>query len=134
MHDDSRELCGGNGMLFDGRCECDDCWEGSTCSVPTPPAKCIVNANSGTPIIFENYWIDHPEVEMRIRPSYHIGYGASIGCGGGYGFNVCDQDRMVNAIRRLHRDFGNFDTTGFEVIVGVGSTALIPAAVWVGSP
>ena len=28
----------------------------------------------GTPYIFEDYWLAHPEPALVVRPSYHLGY------------------------------------------------------------
>jgi len=119
--DESRAACSGHGMLFSGAdaCECFDCWTGSTCELRiTNASECIVNANSGTPFIFEEYWVQHPEATVSIKPSYHIGYGA-------------DMPRLEAAIRSLHTVVGNaVADDSVHVVVGLGSTELINAALY----
>jgi len=120
--DGSRAACSGHGMLFDdaAACECFDCWTGSTCSerLPDESELCVVVANSGTPYIFEQYWVAHPEAAISIKPSYHIGYNP-------------DMPRLEAAIRSMHELVGNavVDETK-HVVVGIGSTELINAALY----
>ena len=115
--DRSREVCSGNGMRYAGTdaCECDDCYKGPTCAVRVSEAHCVVQANSGTPYIFEEYWVAHPQAQTTVLPSYHIGYGAEV-------------PRLHRAIRALHKMTGNAEVDGREVVIGVGSTELIAAA------
>ena len=122
-HDASRERCGGHGMLYADAdaCACFDCWSGEDCSERLEGAACIVDANSGTPFIFEDYWVRHPEATVEILPSYHIGYGSHM-------------PRLEAAIRALHELVGNAETVGREVVVGIGSTELISAAMYALAP
>ena len=120
--DQSRASCSGHGMLFDdaASCECFDCWTGATCSerVLTADAACVVEANSGTPYIFEDYWVRHPEAAVTIKASAHIGYDHHV-------------PRLEAAIRRLHALVGNAVVDGsMHVVVGIGSTELINAALY----
>jgi len=126
-----RAACSGHGLLEDGRCRCDDCYGGFYCEQDV--GNCTVMADSGTPYLFEDFWVrpEHAAAAVAIPPHYHIGYGSSVGCsGGGISGAACDSDQLVQAIRRVHRAVGNFDTEGFEVVVGVGSTQLISGALW----
>jgi hypothetical protein len=119
----SREACGGHGMWYDDAdaCECFDCWAGPTCSERLTGSACVVVADSGTPYLFESYWVAHPEARTTILPSYHIGYGSHL-------------PRLERAIRRLHGLVGNADLDGREIVVGIGSTELISASLYALSP
>mmetsp|Transcript_37421 Transcript_37421/g.98995 ORF Transcript_37421/g.98995 Transcript_37421/m.98995 type:complete len:486 (-) Transcript_37421:201-1658(-) len=122
--DTSRSACNDHGVLYDAEsaasCSCFECWTGPQCSerIPTNAAECIVQANSGTPLMFENYWVHHPEATIKVAPSYHIGYGDEM-------------PRLKDAIRSMHALVGNavVDETK-HVVVGVGSTELINAALF----
>ena len=117
--DRSREQCGGHGMLYEGadECECFDCWSGPFCAEKLEGDACVVTANSGTPYIFEEYWVRHPEARTSILPSYHIGYGYRL-------------PRLERAIRSLHKMVGNAEVDGREIVIGIGSTELISAAMY----
>jgi hypothetical protein len=117
--DHSREACGGHGMWYNGAdsCECFDCWTGQTCDEQLTGDDCVVVSEGGTPYLFESYWVAHPEAVTTILPSYHIGYGSHL-------------PRLERAIRRLHEMVGNAETAGREIVVGIGSTELISAALY----
>ena len=107
--DMSRESCSGNGILFDDAesCLCFDCWTGSTCSTPLRGDKCVVQAGSGTPFLFEDYWLAHPEAALTIRASYHLGYtpfqiSAETGDA-----EIRALPRLEKAVRELHAMVGN---------------------------
>jgi aspartate/methionine/tyrosine aminotransferase len=119
--DGSRAACGGNGMLFadESACRCFDCWAGLDCSERLTGDACVVMANSGTPYIFEDYWIDRPEASITILPSYHLGYSTEPVL-----------PRLEAAIRALHALVGNAVTEGKHIVVGLGSTELISAALY----
>lgn len=121
--DHSREVCSGNGMRFQGAdaCECFDCFSGVTCATRVPEDKCIVGAGSGTPYIFEDYWVNHPEARTTVLPSYHIGYGSEL-------------PQLERVIRALHKMVGNAEVDGRHIVIGVGSGELIPAALYALSP
>ena len=36
-------------------CRCHACWKGSKCNVQTPPESCLIPAEGGDPLIFEDY-------------------------------------------------------------------------------
>mmetsp|Transcript_67400 Transcript_67400/g.185749 ORF Transcript_67400/g.185749 Transcript_67400/m.185749 type:complete len:319 (-) Transcript_67400:2606-3562(-) len=141
------EQCGDSGIFEDGGCTCFDCFRGTLCNEELLPEVCVVNAAGGTPLIFEDYWVQHPdEATITIRPAYHIGYGKEIGCGnvavlaGSYrvaGMNpACDE--LAAVVRRIHTmvgnaNFGNDDNGDNEtmyLVFGVGSTELIAASMW----
>ena len=138
--------CGWHGIFEDGACVCFDCWTGDACADATPLDACVVAAAGGTPLLFEDYWTRHAdEATLSLPPSYHIGYGARIGCGdeavaaGDYRVPGVDPacDALAAAVRRVHALVGNADARradeaadGFYVVLGVGSTELIAAAMW----
>lgn len=104
-------------------CTCFDCWSGESCSIrlaDDDPA-CMVQAGSGTPYLFEEYWIEHPEPVLEVLPSYHIGYGDHL-------------PRLERAIRELHRLVGNAVVDGKYMVIGIGSTELISAAMYALAP
>ena len=115
----SRESCNGNGMLFADAevCTCFDCWTGDSCSVRLTGEACMVDASSGTPYIFEKWWVDHPAPTLTVAPSYHLGYGSEM-------------PRLDSVIRQLHALVGNAQTDGRRIVVGVGSTELISSAMF----
>lgn len=117
--DVSRDACSGNGILFDDAesCTCFDCWTGDACEERLHGDACVVHAAGGTPLIFEDYWVAHPEAETVLRPSYHIGYGDEM-------------PRLEHAVRELHAMVGNADLRGQHVVFGIGSTELINAALY----
>ena len=118
--DESHQACSEHGILFDGAddCVCFDCWTGSRCEHRVHGSACVINADGGTPYIFEDYWVAHPEAQITIRPSYHIGY--SFGT----------LPRLERAIRELHSMTGNALTRGRYLVVGIGSTELVNAAIY----
>jgi len=117
--DVSRDACSGNGILFDDAesCTCFDCWTGDACDERLHGDACVVHAAGGTPLIFEDYWVAHPEAETVLRPSYHIGYGDEM-------------PRLEHAVRELHAMVGNADLRGQHIVFGIGSTELINAALY----
>ena len=108
-------------MKFDGysTCRCFECWTGDTCGtrIPTLSPNCVVDSNGGSPYMFESYWVDHPEPALTVLPSYHLGYGSRV-------------PRLEGAIRELHALVGNAVTDGKHIVIGVGSTELISAAMY----
>jgi histidinol-phosphate/aromatic aminotransferase/cobyric acid decarboxylase-like protein len=123
VFDSSRQACGNHGMLFEdsGTCTCFDCWAGDACEEQLRGDECVVGADTGTPWIFEDYWIANPQPRLSLLPSYHLGYGADV-------------PRLEAAIRALHELVGNFDTRGQHLVIGVGSTELISAGLYALAP
>jgi histidinol-phosphate/aromatic aminotransferase/cobyric acid decarboxylase-like protein len=118
--DQTRALCNDHGIWTDGACDCFDCWLGEECTLRQADmsAECVVMANSGTPYLFERYWVEHaPAAALHIEASYHIGYGDAV-------------PRLEAAIRAVHALVGNAVTQGRHLIVGIGSTELISAAMF----
>jgi len=113
--------CHGHGIRFADAegCTCFDCWTGATCYEPLPldAAECVVQAGSGTPFLFEEYWVAHPEAAIEITPFNHVGYGADV-------------PRLERAIRAVHRLVGNAEVDGRHIVIGVGSTEMINAALF----
>lgn len=123
LADRSRQACSNHGMWFDdiGTCSCFDCWTGDTCEEQLKGDECIVTAASGTPWLFEDYWLAHPQPRLSLLPSYHLGYGSDV-------------PRLEAAIRKLHDLIGNYDARNQHLVIGVGSTELISAALYALSP
>ncbi|DBA90225.1 TPA: hypothetical protein ACH3X1_003523 [Trebouxia sp. C0004] len=119
LTDDSRILCSMNGIIAEGEksCSCYDCWQGDDCSVGTDIHQCNITADSGTPLLFEDYWLAHPEAEVRVRASFHQGYGGPL-------------PELEAAIRALHAQVGNAVTNGRQIVIGMGSSMLITAAMY----
>lgn len=118
--DTSRDACNGNGIqyLFEATCDCFPCFAGPTCADAVPLRDCNISADSGTPLIFEDYWVMHPEPEIRVRASDHIGY-------------VKRQSVMLeDLIRKLHAMAGNAITEGRRIVIGHGSSQLLHAALF----
>ena len=124
MHDASREVCSNHGMKYDDvdACLCFDCWSGETCEQRLYGSGCVVQANSGTPLIFEDYWVKHPEARISIKSSFRIGYEPDA------------MPRLEEAIRSLHDLVGNAEHRGRDIVIGVGSTELIAAALYALAP
>ena len=142
-----RVACSMHGTYEDGLCRCDDCWDGARCefaiTASSPgmtsngsAAPCVSQADTGTPYLFEDYWIermvtnDARDAVAEILPYYHIGYGSQIGAGscGGFGFGSGEcPDALESEVRALHKAVGNFDPDGFEFVAATGSTQLIAA-------
>lgn len=119
LTDDSRILCSMNGIIAEGEksCSCYDCWQGDECSVGIDIHQCNITADSGTPLLFEDYWLAHPEAEVRMRASFHQGYGGPL-------------PQLEAAIRALHAQVGNAVTDGRQIVIGMGSSMLITAAMY----
>ena len=121
--DGSRSACSDHGIMFadaGGVCACFDCWSGRICSERQPDSStsCIVSANSGTPYMYESYWVEHPRAAITIAASYHIGYGDTV-------------PRLEAAIRSMHKLVGNAVVDSSKhIVIGIGSTELINAAMY----
>lgn len=62
--DDGHSRCNNNGMWHadaaGNRCECFQCWSGDKCD--TYNSDCVLVVHGGDPMMFENYWVDQPDV------------------------------------------------------------------------
>ena len=150
--DTSQLACSQHGIQFDGDegCVCFDCWTGRTCETRLEGTACVVQADGGTPYVFEDYWVAHPSAEIKIRPSYHIGCEPAERTAAGHRASrrrapatprdrgpparTADSDgpipRLERAIRSLHALVGNAATEGRHLVLGIGSTELVNAAVY----
>eukprot|EP00884_Botryococcus_braunii_P004197 jgi/Botrbrau1/13779/Bobra.0056s0031.1 len=119
--DVSREACGGTGTWYrqDASCSCFQCYTGPNCQTAIPLSNCSFNAESGTPLLFEEYWVAHPEAELRIPASEHLGY-----------MDKPILPRLEAAIRAMHAMVGNIETKGKYIVVGLGSSQVIMAALY----
>ncbi|KAK9790345.1 hypothetical protein WJX73_007016 [Symbiochloris irregularis] len=82
----------------------------------------MIDSESGTPYLYERYWLQHPEAEFRLLPSDNIGY---------LDFPGPVLPRLEAAIIRLHAQVGNAITEGRRIVVGVGSAEVLMASMWV---
>ncbi|KAK9862148.1 hypothetical protein WJX84_009171 [Apatococcus fuscideae] len=117
LADASRFPCSGNGIQSQGdlSCRCYDCWTGDDCSTQEDIHTCTVDVESGSPLLFEDYWISHPEAEVRVQASYHEGYGTQL-------------PQLERAIRAIHAQVGNAVTDGRSIVIGMGSSQILNAA------
>ncbi|KAH8965659.1 hypothetical protein BDL97_04G128200 [Sphagnum fallax] len=126
--------CSGHGSVFmdtvlvgsDGAqiCECHECFTGPDCALLIP--DCAVEADSGDPLLFEEYWMQHPDLGTVVIPGwYRMSYQT---CDAGTLADYCT-DALKAAIQDLHALTGNAVTKGRYIVLGTGSTQLINAAV-----
>ena len=115
----SKSTCGGNGIKFADAesCTCFACYTGDTCAELLDDSSCVLQLTSGTPFLFEDYWVEHPEAEITILPSDHVGYDRQ-------------HPRLERSIRALHDLVGNAVERDRHIVVGIGSTELISAALF----
>ena len=105
--DTSKSTCGGNGIKFADAesCTCFACYTGDTCAELLDDSSCVLQLTSGTPFLFEDYWVEHPEAEITILPSDHVGYDRQ-------------HPRLERAIRALHELVGNAVMRDRHIVVG----------------
>ena len=95
----------------------------------------------GTPYIFEDYWLAHPEPALVVRPSYHLGYSPfeANPLAGSFDAGVVDNlgakeiramPRLERAVREVHALVGNAELDGMHLVFGLGSTELVNAALY----
>ena len=101
-----------------GRCACFSCVYGEKCDILGNSKTCELDVSIGNPTMFESYWEKHREVSHTVYPAHHLDYGLHT------------SSLLENLIRELHRVVGNADTKNKYVVIGAGSTALIPAAIY----
>lgn len=65
--DHSREYCNNQGVLYAGdqACTCFDCFVGATCAEAQSDAECVIQAESGTPLVFGEF----PRFSLNFIPS-----------------------------------------------------------------
>jgi len=81
---------------------------------------------SGDPLLFEEYWMQHPDLGTVVIPGwYRMSYQT---CDAGTLGDYCT-DALKAAIQDLHALTGNAVTKGRYIVLGTGSTQLINAAV-----
>ena len=95
----------------------------------------------GTPYIFEDYWLAHPEPALVVRPSYHLGYSPfeANPLAGSFDAGVVDNlgakeiramPRLERAVREVHALVGNAELDGMHLVFGLGSKELVNAALY----
>lgn len=130
--------CSGHGRAFlDGQqiladhgrqlpiCECNSCYGGLDCSQFFP--DCLVNAESGDPLFLEPYWVKNAGKSAIVVAGWHRMSYSYINS------SVILQELERN-IRKLHAIVGNAITQSRFIMIGVGSTQLLNAAVHAFSP
>ena len=102
-------------------CLCFDCWSGEAASSASMVADAWFS-QFWDAINFEDYWVKHPEARISIKSSFRIGYEPDA------------MPRLEEAIRSLHDLVGNAEHRGRDIVIGVGSTELIAAALYALAP
>ncbi|KAG9147362.1 hypothetical protein Leryth_019517 [Lithospermum erythrorhizon] len=113
-----------DGVLKNGNpvCECDSCFSGSNCS--QFDHNCVADATSGDPLFLEPFWEEHAASSALITPGWHrMSYSFPNA-------NSLVSQELEDHIRKLHSAVKNANTEGRYLIVGVGSTQLLNAAVY----
>ncbi|KAK9816534.1 hypothetical protein WJX72_001636 [[Myrmecia] bisecta] len=105
-----------NGIIYAQSCSCYQCRAGPRCE--NEVMDCELDASSGTPLLFEDFWLNHPEAHTHIEAHDHLGYAFS------------HHPALESAIRGIHAMVGNAITEGREVVLGIGSSQLISAAMF----
>ncbi|XP_039117198.1 tryptophan aminotransferase-related protein 3-like [Dioscorea cayenensis subsp. rotundata] len=116
-----------DGIMINGRpsCECNTCYHGSDCSIPS--LDCSADADSGNPLFLEPYWYRHAKGSAVVVAGWHrMGYDAT-------GENFISVE-LEQHIRKLHRIVGNAVVDDRFIIFGAGSTQLLYALVHALSP
>eukprot|EP00698_Gefionella_okellyi_P024733 TRINITY_DN880_c0_g1_i1.p1 TRINITY_DN880_c0_g1~~TRINITY_DN880_c0_g1_i1.p1 ORF type:complete len:399 (-),score=86.01 TRINITY_DN880_c0_g1_i1:153-1349(-) len=106
-------------------CECFQCYQGLNCE--SEIANCTVGAGDGDPLIFEQYYLNHPiDGEVTIPSDYRTPYE------GGYpeefAFHI--NPVLVDLLKALHRQINNAETEGYTFVAGAGCTQLLGAAMY----
>jgi hypothetical protein len=112
--------CNNNGYLFEGEkvCECfnKNCFTGDKCQTYLGDDMCEIDVDGGSPEIFTEYWVKHP-MRSTVSMSHRIGYNP-----------VKVDERLKNAIIRIHKHVNNSATDGMHLVFSSGSTSLISIA------
>ncbi|CAM6126897.1 unnamed protein product [Calypogeia fissa] len=121
--------CSGHGIVeLDyetglGDCRCHPCFTGRDCS--STDEGCIVDVGQGDPTMFEKYWLHNGDsCTTEILGWQQLSYYATSK----QFFFV--QTELDQAIRALHDVVGNAVTEDRHIIIGVGSTQLLHAALY----
>ncbi|KAK3288733.1 hypothetical protein CYMTET_3802, partial [Cymbomonas tetramitiformis] len=131
------DVCNGHGTRYfykaynaeseSAWCECFDCWGGRECD--TPNEVCVAAATSGDPLLFEEYWTNASlgEGSVLLSHAHKIGYQMP--------WLATDPSTALDSLLKdnileLHKLAGNVDTAGAHVVLGVGSTQLVAAAMY----
>ncbi|XP_039003467.1 tryptophan aminotransferase-related protein 4-like [Hibiscus syriacus] len=123
--------CSGHGRAYldglvvaDGNqpvCSCNTCFTGPDCSRFIP--RCAADANSGSPLFLEPFWMQHLASSALVVPGWHqMGYT--------YDDLTFVSKELEKLVRRLHSTVGNAVTKNRFVIFGAGSTQVLSAAVF----
>ncbi|CAM6113929.1 unnamed protein product [Calypogeia fissa] len=105
-------------------CRCHQCFTGRDCS--STDNGCTVDAYQGDPTMFEDYWLHNGDESSttEIFGWQQLSYYANSK----QFFFV--QTQLDQVIRRLHDVVGNAVTDGRHIVIGVGSTQLLQAALY----
>ncbi|KAF6149486.1 hypothetical protein GIB67_011387 [Kingdonia uniflora] len=117
-----------DGVLVDGKpmCECNSCYVGADCSHFLD--GCIADADSGDPLFLEPFWMKNAASSAVVVAGWHrMSYSFRDS-------HTRTSNELENHIRLLHAVIGNAVTEGRYIVIGVGSTQLLSAAVHALSP
>eukprot|EP01083_Nonionella_stella_P087269 242687_1 len=132
---DPETTCNNQGIVYRDSnftaCNCFDCFYGDHCEFELN--TCIVNADAGNPLIFNEYWQNQSQSAI-IDPYYRTGYQdgsilyppSSVPISKQDGINYYLRD----AILSLHRAVGNVNTDNKYIVIGNGCTQLINALIY----
>lgn len=139
------------GGLFDtitNECKCFQCKGGSVCFEEKP--NCILDATSANPVMYEMYWASLPRLQsVLLEPDGANTYQTTLTHDwriGHYFFQessshnkhngIIKDDKhyasleLENSLRALHHFVGNANVDKHELVIGVGSTQLMHAALY----
>jgi len=119
----------GNGNYYPDSlaCECQQCWMGENCDIQTP--DCVINPGSGQPWLFQEYWIQRREEKPKVTIDfgYRVAYDYSWRRPMDENYNVGIGGALNQEIRKLHRIYGNYNTTGKYLLISNGATSFMSA-------
>ncbi|CAN4081774.1 unnamed protein product [Withania somnifera] len=111
-----------DGIVVDGMpiCECNTCYGGPDCSFIIP--DCSANVDGGDPLMYEPFWMENAENTAVVTSGWHrMAYS--------FPDHSLLSKELEKVIRKLHKIAKNAVTEGKYIVIGVGSTQLLNAAV-----
>jgi aspartate/methionine/tyrosine aminotransferase len=133
------QICNGNGKIYadnPNKCDCFDCYTGKYCDIPV--IGCTINDVGGNPELHQQYWeMKLPEIQSYTTlvesPDYRTGYehfSHLIYEDDGLNIGSTITPSLNAVIRKLHKQVGNAEVDGYNIVLGTGGAGLISAAIW----